>query len=155
MHYKSALIVVSSIDISRKFYEDILHQKVLFDFGENVAFDGFSLQEKKLWSTFIENPHISFGGNDAELYFEEDKFDDFVEVLRKEHVQIISGPMTHSWGQRVVRFVDPDMHIIEVAESMEFVCRRFLSSGMSVDEVAKISQHPEEFVRRCLVHKGD
>ena len=33
----------------------------------------------------------------------------------------------HSWGQRVVRFYDPDRHIIEVGENMKVVCRRFLT----------------------------
>jgi len=155
MLYKSSLIVVSSIETSRKFYETLLNQRVVYNFGENLAFDGFSLQEKKLWSLFIGRDEILFGGNDSELYFEEDEFDSFLEKLRKENVKIVSGPLTHSWGQRVVRFYDPDYHIIEVAESMEFVCRRFLSMGMSVDEVAKISQHPVEFVRRCSVGKDD
>lgn len=27
----------------------------------------------------------------------------------------------HSWGQRVVRFYDPDKHIIEAGENMQFI----------------------------------
>ena len=48
---------------------------------------------------------------------------------RQEYVHPI---MEHSWGQRVVRFYDPDKHIIEVGESMKVVCKRFLDSGMTV-----------------------
>ena len=29
-------------------------------------------------------------------------------------VQYVNRPMTHSWGQRVVRFYDPDGNLIEV-----------------------------------------
>lgn len=43
----------------------------------------------------------------------------------------------HSWGQRVVRFYDLDGHIIEVGEEMKMVVARFLSSGMSMEEVSR------------------
>lgn len=32
--------------------------------------------------------------------------------------------MTHSWGQRVIRIYDPDCHVIEIGESMEYVNSR-------------------------------
>lgn len=34
------------------------------------------------------------------------------------------------WGQRVVRFYDPDKHIIEVGVNMLMVVRRFLNSSL-------------------------
>jgi hypothetical protein len=49
-----------------------------------------------------------------------------------------------------MRFYDPDMHIIEVGESMESVARRFLRKGLSVEETAKRILMPEEFVKQCL-----
>lgn len=42
----------------------------------------------------------------------------------------------HSWGQRVIRFYDLDGHIIEVGESMKMVIKRFLASGMTMEEVS-------------------
>lgn len=48
--------------------------------------------------------------------------------------------MEHSWGQRVVRIYDPDGHMIEVGESMEYVAKRFLKDGMSVEETAAKTQ---------------
>ena len=36
------------------------------------------------------------------------------------------------WGQRSIRFYDPDKHIIDVGESMKVVIKRFLLSGVSV-----------------------
>ena len=52
--------------------------------------------------------------------------------------------------QRVVRIYDPDFHMIEIGESMEVIARRYLSQGLSVEEVSEIIQHPVEFVRKCI-----
>lgn len=55
----------------------------------------------------------------------------------------------HDWGQRVIRLYDPDRHMIEIGESMEYVARRFLKTGMSAEQVAEKTQLPlsqvEEF----------
>ena len=42
----------------------------------------------------------------------------------------------HSWGQRVIRFYDLDEHLIEVGEDMKMVVKRFLASGMTMEEVS-------------------
>lgn len=42
----------------------------------------------------------------------------------------------HSWGQRVIRFYDPDGHMIEVGEAMKAVIERFLDSGMTLEATA-------------------
>ena len=40
--------------LSRKFYEEVLKQKVVMDFGANITFEGaFSLQTKDTWVDFI------------------------------------------------------------------------------------------------------
>ena len=56
----------------------------------------------------------------------------------------------HSWGQRVVRFYDPDKHIIEVGENMKIVCKRFLNSGMTPEQVAERMDVPMKFVNACM-----
>jgi len=153
MKFKCPLIVVNDIDASRKFYEDILSQKVILDFGANITFDGdFSLQSKSTWADFIdktENDVLS-KSNSFELYFEAKNFDDFMQKLALFNIEYVHDLKEYIWGQRVIRFYDPDMHIIEVGESMETVVRRFLAEGLSVEETAKRTQHPIEFVKSCL-----
>jgi len=59
MKFKGPLIVVEDLARSRKFYEDILGQKVILDFGANVTFQGdFSLQTKDTWMKFIGKNRI-------------------------------------------------------------------------------------------------
>ncbi|WP_442860809.1 hypothetical protein [Alkaliphilus sp. B6464] len=54
-----------------------------------------------------------FGENVAELYFEEDDFDGFIQKINDiEGINYVHTMVEHSWGQRVVRFYDPDKHII-------------------------------------------
>ena len=59
------------------------------------------------------------------FHFEEDNFDEFADKLKECDVEYVHPIVEHSWGQRVVRFYDPDKHIIEVGENMKIVCKRF------------------------------
>lgn len=156
MKYKLPLLVVEDMDRSRKFYEEVLGQKVIMDFGANITFGGdFSLQTKDSWRGFIGDSEdtIMFRSNNFELYFEEKQFDQFVERLKRYEVELIHDVRKYPWGQNVIRFYDPDKHIIEVGESMVSVIRRFHDQGLSVDEIAEKTQHPKEFVRDALNEK--
>lgn len=50
----------------------------------------------------------------------------------------------------MVRLFDPDRHIIEVGENVKTVCRRFLESGMTAEQVAKRMDVPIKFVNACM-----
>ena len=56
----------------------------------------------------------------------------------------------HRWGQRVVRFFDPDHHIIEVGEKLDAVVRRFLDSGMREEEVAQRMDMPIKLIKNLV-----
>lgn len=52
----------------------------------------------------------------TELYFEEPDIEGFVKKLEGSDFEIeyVNEMMEHSWGQKVVRFYDPDGNLIEV-----------------------------------------
>jgi len=75
--------------------------------------------------------------NAGEMYFEEEDIDAFSEHLRSFEINYVHELLEHPWGQRVVRFYDPDGHIIEVGEMIKAVIERFLKSGMTVEAVAE------------------
>ena len=154
MKYKNPLLVVTDMERSKTFYREVLGLRVVMDFGANITLTGgVSLQTRDSWKTFIRasDSEIAFGGNDAELYFEEEDFDAFVDRLSSlESVRLVHPVTEHRWGQRAVRFYDPDRHIIEVGENMKAVCRRFLGSGMTVEETAARMDVPVKFVNSCL-----
>ena len=137
---------------SIRFYEEVIGDQVAMDFGENVQFEsGFSLQEMKTWKTMIHTENVRRKSNNAELYFEEPDFDSFVEYLKEfPEIQYLHGVEEMPWGQRIIRFYDPDFHIIEVGEPMEAVIKRMLESGMTVEQASEKSQFPIEFVKRLV-----
>lgn len=154
MKFSNALIVVSNMEKSKRFYYEVLGLKVVNDFGANVTLTGgIALQTKDTWSAFIhrKDSEIIFGGNVAELYFEEADFDGFIQKMNEiEGINYVHTVVEHSWGQRVVRFYDPDKHIIEVGENIVMVVRRFLNSGLSIEDTAIRMDVPVDYVKSCL-----
>lgn len=139
MKYEGVCIAVKDINLSKKFYQDLFGLEVYQDYGINISFGGLSLQQEFDWligmpkENIIENPH------NMELYFEEDDFDGFIDKLqRRGDIQYLGdGVKEARWGQRSIRFYDPDGHIIEVGENLRMVVKRFLDSGMSMEETSK------------------
>ena len=151
MKLKSPMLVVTDMDSSIAFYKNVLGLHVIMDFGANKTLTGgLALQTAETYRQFIGTDSISFGGNDFELYFEEKDFDKFADKLKEYGVEYVHPVMEHSWGQRVVRFYDPDRHIIEVGEAMRTVCRRFLNSGLTPEQAAKRRDVPLKFVNACM-----
>ena len=151
MKLKNTLLAVSDMDRSLEFYSKLLGLSVELDFGANKTLTGgLVLQTLDTWQSFLGTERVSFGGNAAELYFEEEDFDSFLRKLDICAVDFVHPPKEHSWGQRVVRFYDPDHHIIEVGEELGAVCRRFLASGMTAAQTAERMDVPLSYVEACM-----
>jgi len=116
MKLKNVLIAVKDIEKSRQFYNEVFGLDLVLDNdGNMILTEGLVLQDEKIWKELLGR-EIFPESNSCELYFEEREFDCFVEKLERLYpeVQYVNRPMTHSWGQRVVRFYDPDGNLIEV-----------------------------------------
>lgn len=139
MKYSGTCIAVSDIKKSRKFYEDLFGLELYQNYGINISFTcGLALQQEFDWLVGIPKEKIIKKPNNMELFFEEEDFDGFVEKLKKHpDISYCGDVIEHSWGQRVIRFYDPDGHLIEVGENMKMVVNRFLDSGMTMNEVSK------------------
>lgn len=153
MKFGCPLIAVKDITVSRNFYERILLQEVALDLGANVSYgngaSGFAIQADYIELVDTDGFNVNDKANDHELYFEEENFDAFLNHLAQyDGIVYLHKAKEYPWGQRVIRFYDPDFHIIEVGESMESVFKRFYNHGMSIEEVAKRTSHPVEFVRK-------
>lgn len=120
MKLRNILIAVDDIEQSKKFYRDLFGLNVVLDNDGNVILtEGLVLQDKKIWKTFL-NKEIVPQSNSSELYFEEKDIEAFVQKLESLYpdIQYVNRLMTHSWGQRVVRFYDLDGNLIEVGTPM-------------------------------------
>lgn len=138
MKYTSTVIAVSDINASRRFYEDLFGLELYQDYGINVSFTcGLSLQQEFDWLIGAPKETVLKRSHNMELAFETRDFDAFLEKLEQyPGIQRLGEVIEHSWGQRVVRFYDPDGHLIEVGENMKLVVERFLSTGMTMEEVS-------------------
>ena len=154
MKYTGTLIAVKDMKKSKQFYRDVLGLNVIADFETNVTLDGgVVLQTLDTWKSFIGMDHVVLPNNAGELYFEEDDMDGFCNHLKSFELSYVHGLLEHRWGQRVVRFYDPDKHIIEVGEKLDAVVLRFIKQGLSTEETAARMDIPIDYVTSCL-NKG-
>ncbi|MBR0377227.1 MAG: GNAT family N-acetyltransferase [Lachnospiraceae bacterium] len=116
MKLKNVLIVVKDAERSRQFYHDLFGLELVLDNdGNMILTEGLVLQEEKYWKEFLGREIVT-ENNACELYFEETNIEGFAERLEKYYpdVKYVNRLMTHSWGQKVIRFYDPDGNLIEV-----------------------------------------
>ena len=120
MKLRNVLIVTKDIEASRKFYHDLFGLEVVLDNeGNMILTEGLVLQDAKIWKEFLGREVIP-ESNSCELYFEEPNIEAFVEKLESMYpdVNYVNRLMAHSWGQKVIRFYDPDGNLIEVGTPM-------------------------------------
>ena len=120
MRLKNVLIVVSDIERSRKYYHDLFGLEMILDNdGNMILTEGLVLQDAAVWKNFLGKDIIP-RNNASELYFEEKDIEGFIRKLDELYPETVyvNPLMTHSWGQKVVRFYDPDGNLIEVGTPM-------------------------------------
>ena len=120
MKLKNVLIVVKDIERSMRFYRDLFGlEPILDNDGNLILSEGLVLQEEKYWKQFLGREIVP-ENNASELYFEESDLEGFVEKLERcyPEVKYVNRLMTHSWGQKVIRFYDPDGNLLEVGTPM-------------------------------------
>jgi len=153
MRYEGALLVVKDVEVSRRFYQDLLALEIVMDLGDYVVFKGFCLLSEALWNEFNNGAGrpAHYGHNASQLAFEEEDIYSFLEHFKSfENIEILCPLKEYPWGQRSFRFYDPDGHVLEVGEDMKVVVKRFLKGGLSFEETVEKTMYPPDFVKSCL-----
>lgn len=120
MRLRNVLIVVKDIEKARQYYHDLFGLDMILDNdGNMILTEGLVLQEEKYWKQFLQRELVP-KNNHCELYFEEKSIEEFVEKLERlyPNTEYVNRLMSHSWGQKVVRFYDLDGNLIEVGTPM-------------------------------------
>jgi catechol 2,3-dioxygenase-like lactoylglutathione lyase family enzyme len=116
------LIVVDDLAVSRRFYEDVLDQRVKNDHGEDVVFEGdFAIHLRSHFRRLLgedEGAPVKARAHDHELYSETDELDAVQTRLATAGVELVHPIHVEPWGQRTLRCEDPDGHLVEVGEPM-------------------------------------
>ena len=92
--YHSCVLLVKDIEKSKHFYNIILDQKIVMDFGRNVGFKGgLAIWERDYALNLIFQQKAKdtiVGANNFEVYFETEDLDNLYERLVKEKVEAVS-----------------------------------------------------------------
>ena len=143
------------VEVKEQEIQSVLLNAVDLAVADCITATNFVISQSDKWHT--DNNRIILSGSSSGAitamqteYFEEEDFDAFLTRLQTFEITYLHPVKEHSWGQRVVRFYDPDGHIIEVGETMKTVCRRFLDAGMTPEQTAERMDVPLKFVRACM-----
>lgn len=156
IEFRTTLLFVEDVAASRRFYEGLLGQMVIEDFGECVGFArGFSIMQRDAVCRVVFKRTFAFARpTDAEhrfeLYFETEEVDTIHDRLVRAGVSVVHGVEEQPWGQRVFRVHDPDGYVVELGEPMRAFVLRFYGSGMTPEEVSRRCNTPLEMVRRFI-----
>lgn len=155
LEFKMPVIFVDDIRRSKAFYEEILGLEIEHDFGENVSFKrSISLWEKdkaqKIIFDKVKQGIVPKDKDVMELYFEIKDIIKILQEVNKKNIKKIHGLKEEPWGQRVFRILDPDGFIIEIAEPMEEVVKRFHRDGYSADDISTKTQLDRETVKNMI-----
>jgi len=150
--FSSTVIMVEDLEQMRSFYQDILQQKIAFDFGNCIGFqNGISLWKlkegypitKKMGRTYDKS-----GNKNLEICFEADDFELVVAGLKKQKLNFLHTEAEELWGQQTIRFYDPENNLVEVGETIPCFVKRFRDQGMSFEEVSERTSVPLEMVMK-------
>ncbi len=149
MKYQGCLLAVTDMTVSKKFYEKVLHQKILMDIGAHVTFEGFSLQQGYAELIGVPSDSVREQPHNFQVYFEVEDLDTvYTELKCTPGLLWVHEIREYPWGQRDIRIYDPDKHIVEIAEGIGVVIKRFIRQGMSVEEVVGRTMFPLEVVKQ-------
>ena len=152
MKYTCTVISVSDIEAAKKFYEDLFGLEIYQDYGINISFTcGLALQQNFDWLVNLPKEKVLKESNNVEIVFETSNFDEFLMKLKEyPNIEYLGEVIEHTWGQRVIRFYDLDGHMIEVGEDMKMVIQRFLSTGMTMEEISSKMDASAEDLTKLL-----
>ncbi|MBS5344199.1 MAG: glyoxalase [Clostridium sp.] len=152
MKYTCTVISVSDIEAAKKFYDDLFGLEIYQDYGINISFTcGLALQQNFDWLVNLPKEKVLKKSNNVEIVFETSNFDEFLMKLKEyPNIEYLGEVIEHTWGQRVIRFYDLDGHMIEVGEDMKMVIQRFLSIGMTMEEISSKMDASAEDLTKLL-----
>lgn len=136
----SIALFVKDIEVSKTFYQNILGLEVEFDFGGNIILKGgiaiWQINQNHIIPKTLGNNIVHNSSNRFELYFETEYLDEDFNTLCSAKVKFLHKIHEEPWGQRTIRFFDPDNHLIEIGESLQCFVLRMLNSGMTHEQVS-------------------
>lgn len=152
IRFEGPAILVGDMQQSRAFYEGLLEQEVLADFGQNIPFKaGFSIwladHATGIMFQGRQTAPSPLANGNFEMYFETEELERVWTKVEAAWDDIIHPVVEAPWKQRGFRLRDPDGHVVEVSESLPALFKRLLGDGLTPEEVAEQTGTPVEMVK--------
>jgi catechol 2,3-dioxygenase-like lactoylglutathione lyase family enzyme len=153
--YHSTGLFVQDIAASRHFYENLLGQRVIADYGPSIAFaGGLALWQaghaySRLFGEAYEDKS-PLGRANLETYFECEDLECVWDRLTSAGVRAAHPIVEQTWGQRVMRVYDPDGHLVEIGEPLPVSAHRLLANGKTIEQISEQMSVPVDAVRVML-----
>ncbi|HPW67745.1 MAG: VOC family protein [Synergistaceae bacterium] len=150
--FHSTVIMTQDFDKMKAFYQETLQQEIDVDFGNCIGFkNGISLWKleeeypiaKKLGKTYDQS-----GNKNLEICFETDDYEKVIAKLKKHDLKYLHETIEERWGQKTIRFYDPENNLVEIGETIPCFVKRFYNQGMTVDKVSERTSVPVELVKK-------
>ena len=157
LHNCTSVLFVKDAQKSKDFYVG-LGMTVMADFGGlNIVFkEGFAIWQIADGNIIVntlgrENVENAKSPSRFETVFETDDFDTVYNTVKEKGVKFLHEINTEIWGQRTIRFYDPDGHLIEIGEAMPvFLKRIFDEEGQNLEAASKRTFMPQEAIKQIL-----
>ncbi len=146
-------LMVADLAKATAFYEDVLHQEVYEVFDDMIVFkSNIALVSLSRWSEKAAsfNQNVTVGFADSILHFEESHFDLYLfEIESRGDIRFLHRVVKRKNGQRLIRFFDPDNHVIEVSEANNRLPDDLMASLVDYNEEVDILSCTEQ---PCISH---
>lgn len=152
MEFNSIYLFVSDVEISRCFYEDILGQIVTKVSTNFIEFEkGITLWQVKSNHIISQNnKKLNDRNFKFELYFENDDLDTIEGILQKNNIEFLHSIHEETWGQKTIRFFDPDNNLIEIGETPKSYIQRLYAENMTIEDISKKTDYDFEAIKLLL-----
>jgi len=154
LKFHSTVIMTNDFNTMKSFYIDILQQEIEFDFGNCIGLKcGLSLwklQKDYPISNYLGRTYDQNGNKNLEICFDTDFFDIITENLKKYKLNYLHHVVEEKWGQKTIRFYDPENNLIEIGETIDSFVKRFYNLGLSDVEISNKTSVPIDYVRQCI-----
>ncbi|WP_067049095.1 VOC family protein [Methanofollis ethanolicus] len=152
--FRSMVLFVRDMEISKAFYTDVLGQKVELDLGVNVGFvGGLALWDRAYVNDLLyagKMPPGEAAAPPMEVYFETAEVEALAGRVAEAGVRLLHPLKEQPWAQRAIRFFDPDGHLVEAAEPMPAVVARLAAEGLSDAAISERTTLPRQVVAAML-----
>jgi len=150
--FHSTVLFVQDIKGSKKFYCDILKQEITDDFGAVITLkNGLSLWQVPKGHKLDKEFYNSKKGNRSmEICFESEHFDEISNLIQSKDIPQLHEVIEEPWGQRTIRFFDPDKNLVEIGETLPVFIKRLKNQGLLVDEIHQKTGVPVDKIKKLI-----